>query len=221
MKINSCDNKTNFGWRYPTHGSVTSLIADEFPKLQKYKQTLTKFVVKPDFDERGFKGNNHFYFQSELFRPRESFMDFTGRNNALSKYEEHMYNFDRFVNKNNEKAMENAGRALHFLQDMTQPQHVQRGNIFQKWRDLAVHTKFEEFEHEYHDYFVKNSQNVLLDVKKGDYSDLFDEAVFLSENATPASKLNSDMWVYMAQDGISNMIAVTKEFCRNISKDLY
>lgn len=221
MKVNAYDNKTSFGWRYPTHENVTSLVVDQIPKLNKFKQTLTKFVTKPDFDERGFKDNTHFYYPTKLFRPRESFMDFTGRNNALYKFEDHMYKFDRLVNKDNDKAMEHAGRALHFLQDMTQPQHVQRGNIFQKWRELKVHTDFEEFEHKYHDNFVKNSKKVLLDVKEGDYSDLFDEAVFLSENATPASKLNSDMWVYMAQDGISNMIAVTKEFCRNISKDLY
>lgn len=60
MKINSVDNNTNFGWRYKTHEKITAMVVDEFPDLKKYKSVLTKMVVMPDFDERGFKGNNHF-----------------------------------------------------------------------------------------------------------------------------------------------------------------
>ena len=220
MKINSVDNKTNFGWRYQTHNDVTSLIADNFPKLKKYKGILKDFSVKPDFDEKGFKGNNHFYYPPQLWRPRASFMDITGRNNALSRYEDHMYYFDTLVNKDNDKAMEHAGRALHFIQDITQPQHVQRGTIYQKWKDMGVHTDFEAFEHKYHDYFIVNAQKINLDYKNDDYTDLFDEAVYLSETASPATYKNKDLWVYIAQDGISNMIAVTKEFCKNISNAL-
>ena len=62
MKINSVDNNTNFGWRYKTHEKITAMVVDEFPDLKKYKSVLTKMVVMPDFDERGFKGNNHFYY---------------------------------------------------------------------------------------------------------------------------------------------------------------
>lgn len=221
MKINSVDNKTNFGWRYPTHKHVTALVVDSNPKLKQYSNILTDFVVRPDFDERGFKGNNHFYYPPQLFRPRESFMDITGKNNALARYEAHLFYFENFVNKDNKTAMEHAGRALHFLQDVTQPHHIQRGTVFQKWRDLDTHLSFEEYENRYHDFFLKHGQKVELDVEPNNFVDLFDESVTLSETVTPATAKNKELWGNIAMEGISNMVAVTKEFCRNISDALW
>lgn len=218
MKINSRDNNTNFGWRWPTHEKVTSIYVDRFPKLSKYKKQLTEFVVKPDFDERGFKGNNHFYYPPQLFRPRESFLDFFGMNNAAARYEHHIFYFDKFVNRDNDKAMEHAGRALHFLQDVTQPHHIERGTVFKKWKDLSMHREFEELS--YSDIFVNNSKSVKLDVTPNDFQDLFEDAVAVTETIKPANLKNRDKWHEIAQDGITNMKAVTVEFLKNVSDSL-
>ncbi len=217
MKINSVDNNTNFGWRYKTHEKITAMVVDEFPDLKKYKSVLTKMVVMPDFDERGFKGNNHFYYTPQLCRPRESFMDFTGNNNAAARYEQHVYSFEEFAVTNPEKALCEAGRALHFLQDVTQPHHIERGTILDKWRDLKVHEAFEAFAHHHEDEFIKNAKNVYLDVTPNDNSDLFEEAVFLSEQISPAKNHNKNDWANIAQESLSNTIAVTREFLANVS----
>lgn len=219
MKINAPDNNTNFGWRWPTHQIVTSIYTDKFPKLVKYKNQLAEFVVKPDFDELGFKGNNHFYYPPELFRPRESFLDFSGQNNSAARYEKHIFLFDKYVNRDNDKAMEHAGRALHFLQDVTQPQHIERGNFLKKWRDMNVHKEFEELASL--DVFINNPKVVELDVTQNDFHDLFDEAVAITENIQPANSKNREKWFEIAQDGIANMKTVTLEFLRNVSDSLF
>lgn len=217
MKINSVDDNTNFGWRYKTHEKITAMLVDEFPDLQKYKSVLTKMVVMPDFDERGFKGNNHFYYTPQLFKPRESFMDFTGNNNAAARYAQHVYSFEEFAVTNPQKALSEAGRALHFLQDVTQPHHIERGTIFDKWRDLKVHKEFENFVLQQDDVFIKQAKDVHLDVTPRDNSDLFEEAVFLTEQISPAKNHNRNDWANIAQESLSNTIAVTREFLANVS----
>lgn len=220
MKVNSVDNKANFGWRYPTHMKITAKAVDELPNLRKYKDILTEFVQKPDFDERGFKGNNHFYFTPTLFHPRESFLDLTGRNNAASKFSEHVFYFEELFNKDKNEALEHAGRALHFLQDVTQPQHTERGTVLQKWKDLEIHKQFEAFAFKNEDYFTKNAKPVQLELEPDNIIDLFDEAVFHSEHGKQVRADNAKEWTGIAQTGISNAIQVTKEFCGYISKFL-
>ena len=95
---------------------------------------------------------------------------------------------------------------------MTQPHHVERGTILEKWRDLRVHKDFEGFVFRNQDKLINNAQKVNLDVAAGDYLDLFDEAVFNSELIKPAKNINKDSWYSIAQNGISNAIAVTENF---------
>lgn len=220
MKVNCVDNQTSFGWKYKTHKMITAKTLDEMPKLSKYKNILVDFVQKPDFDERGFKGNNHFYFTPTLFRPRESFLDITGRNNAASKFSEHVFYFEELIDKDKKEAMEHAGRALHFLQDMTQPQHTERGTAFQKLRELSIHKEFENFTLRNQKFFINNAKPAKFDVEHDNIIDLFDEVVFHSEQGRQVRENNRKEWIGIAQTGISNAVHATKEFCGYISKFL-
>lgn len=56
-----------------------------------------------------------------------------------------------------------------------------------------------------------------LDVTPNDNSDLFEEAVFLSEQISPAKNHNKNDWANIAQESLSNTIAVTREFLANVS----
>ncbi len=217
MKTNKINNNTNFGWRYYTHKKITGKLVDEFPKLKESKDLIVKMVARPDFDERGFQGNNHFYYPPQLFRPRESFFDFFGRNNALASYTGHLFKFKKNLELDEKKALSEAGRALHFLQDITQPNHVERGNILEKWRDLSMHKRFENYVYANEDQFIANAQPPELEVPKGDFLDLFEEAVFLSECTPKPKTTNNNVWHAIAQDGISNAIAVTRAFLQNVS----
>ncbi len=220
MKINSIDNKTNFGWSFKTHAAITGKVADEIPKLKKYKNTLIKFVQQPDFDERGFKGNNHFYFTPLMFRPKESFLDFFGKNNAGARFNEHVYYFDKLVKIDEPEAMEHAGRALHFLQDVTQPQHTERGSVWKKWKDLKLHKKFEIYVSEEQDTFIKNAKPAELLLETDEPDELFEEAVFLSENGKQVKKDRKQDWDEIAQTGISNAISLTKHFLEYVASKL-
>lgn len=51
-------------------------------------------------------------------------------NNALAKFNIHISEVEPKEPLNSFSA-EHVGRALHFLQDITQPQHTQRGNFMQ------------------------------------------------------------------------------------------
>lgn len=220
MKISSTDNRTNFGWRYPTHKKITSQVVEELPKLKKYKDIIVEFVQKPDFDERGFKGNNHFYFTPSMMHPRESFLDLTGRNNAASKFSEHVFYFEELINKDKNEAFEHAGRALHFLQDVTQPQHTERGTVFQKWIDLEMHKQFEKFASRNENFLICSAKPVKFELEPDNIMDLFDEAVFHSENGRQVRNDNAKEWIDIAQSGISNALQATKEFCNYLSKFL-
>ncbi len=227
MKVNSVDNKTSFGWRFKTHEKITGIILEDFPKLEKYKNTITKFVTRPDFDERGFKGNNHFYYPPRGFRHRESFFDFFACNNAAARYTIHMYEFDRFVNRDNQKAMEHAGRALHFLQDVTQPQHTERGTILKKWKDLKIHKEFENYTLDNQDKFISKALEGNAErggwYKDYDYNDkdkLFNFQVAFSTAIPPANKENKLFWDYIAQYGITNAVEATKGFLNIVSSRL-
>ncbi len=217
MKINSVNSTPNFGWKYPTHQKITAMLTDEFDNLANVKKIVAKSVIKPDFDDNGFKCNNHFYFLPEIFCSRASFLDITGQNNALARYKYHVSNFERLQVKDKNTALEHAGRALHFLQDMTQPQHIKRGSFFEKFLDLKSHQTFENMAMINDEKFIKNASNVELDFTPDSFSDLFDETVALTEELIPIRKDNKDSWTFVAQEGISNMIAVTREFLNIVS----
>lgn len=224
MKVNSVDSKTSFGWRFKTHEKITEIILEDFPKLDKYKSTITKFVTRPDFDERGFKGNNHFYYPAKTLRPRQSFLDFLGQNNAASRYSLHMYEFNRLLGKDDNKAMEHAGRALHFLQDVTQPQHTERGTVLKKWIDLKVHKEFENYTLNNQDKFITNALEGnaerggwYKDYGYEDRDNLFNFQVAFSTAISPANKQNRLSWDYIAQFGITNAVEATKGFLNIIS----
>ncbi len=220
MKIDSSGNNLNFGWRYGAHKEITSLAVESVSNLKKYKNILVEFAQKPDFDEKGFKGNNHFYYSPKVLRPRESFMDIIFRNNAGAKFAEHMYEFNRFVEKDKSKALEHAGRALHFLQDVTQPQHTERGTVYRKWRDLKLHKEFEEFAYQNQDAFIKNAKPSDIKLESDEIYELFNKSVSISENGKQVRKDNKNAWYEIAQTGISNAIQVTKIFCEYIASRL-
>lgn len=218
VTLNTTDNNnTTFGWRYTTHKELTALAVNDIPKLRKYKDILVKFSQKPDFDERGFEGNNHFYYPPKLLRPRESFLDVVGRNNAGAKFNEHIFYFKEFLYTNKEKALEHAGRALHFLQDVTQPQHTERGTIYKKWKDLKIHKEFEEFALQNQDSFTYNTKPSELSLRTGGVDELFEDAVDLSQKGKQVTKDNRNEWREIAHTGISNAVQATKLFCEYIA----
>jgi hypothetical protein len=212
MKINKSDN-INFGWSDKTHKYVLSRVIQEFPKLQKYEEILKEFVVRPDYNELGFIGNYHFYSPNT----RRSFLDYNGKNNAYVRYSLHVKKMIEAVSikERDFKIMKHAGKALHFLQDMTQPHHTQEGFFFNKVLEVKTHIDFETFAEKKLNEFLEGSFCSLKGGKS--FEDIFlDNVSFSSKIATP-TKTNKTEWARIGKAGVLHAYTSTKEFLAKLN----
>lgn len=216
MRIDSQNNKINFGHKTLMHAIQVEECIVSFPKLAKHAMDFAHGVKQPDLDERGI-GNLHFYFKPTLFKPRESFLDFSGKNNAFSRYLVHS---DEFLTEEFASTyfVEHASRALHFLQDMSQPQHTQRGNVIGKSMDLKMHKEFETLALSNVVKYMKNYKSDWTDYKGADFEDLFVHTVDKSHEIEPASKSNRSEWDDIAQKSFNLMQDTTSQFFTYLSE---
>lgn len=223
MKIQRTDNKPSFGLNTYTHSKIAKkLVDEEYPKLQKYIPILKYAVEKPDFDELGFHSNTHFYYPAESsFKKRESFFDFDGEHNARAKYNEHI---DKFFAASKYyrfgEMMEEAGRAKHFLDDMSVGLHVQRGNIFQKWKDQNMHHDFETYMYDNEDLFINNAKKSPVKFRTDDFDDIFMSVVDYSKNSEFPNDANRNRWSEIAQNTFNVAIDASRVFFDKISEFL-
>lgn len=76
-----------------------------------------------------------------------------------------------------------AGRALHYLQDMTQPNHIDSGSIITKAKEAAVpHHRFEINAYDKQNNFYDNYTPI--EINANSFNDLFDKTVNISFNPT-------------------------------------
>ncbi len=223
MRTTKIQNGINFGLKAETHRRIAEkLIREEYPKLQNYAPMIKNAVVKPDFDEVGFHSNTHFYYPDiKLFRPRESFLDFDGQHNARSKFNEHINNFlaAKKYCRFSEMADE-AGRAKHFLDDMSVGLHVQRGNALQKWRDKKMHENFEYYIYDNQDTFIKNAQKSSVEFKTDTFDDIFMSVATYMKNTEYPTKRNMAKWPEIAQNTVNVALDASRVFFDKISQFL-
>jgi hypothetical protein len=166
------NNNITFGWAKQTHSDMTKTAAENVPSLANYSESLQHFSMQPDIDDKGFYNNSHFYYDPLRPKGRKSFFDFKGFNNAYAKYSTHIENMQTAIEeKDKERAIEHAGRAMHFLQDVAQPQHVQSGGAVRKYFDVKNHIAFEDMaEKDFEKYRAQNSENTRqLDINTDNY----------------------------------------------------
>jgi len=194
------------------HKRIVQVALSDNNRIKQYENVLKTFVQKPDFDETAFKSNNHFYYPFNKGKSK-SFMDFKGKQNAYSSYMNHVGNMQKCIEeKNIDNALEHAGRALHFLQDISEPHHSHKGNILQKIMEKAVHLEFEAYvRYNWEKFFGSLSQEIHSE-KSNDFSDLFIKTAKHSANSDVATKRNKEDWDNIARDGLSNAVSATKEF---------
>lgn len=223
MKVTKTQNDINFGFNYSTHRKIAQkLIEEEYPKLQKYAPIIKHSVINPDFDELGFHSNSHFYYpEKNLLRFRESFFDFDGLHNARAKYNEHI---DKFFAASKycrfSEMAEEAGRAKHFLDDMSVGLHVQRGNIFQKWRDREMHKRFEDYIYDNEDVFIANSKKSPVEFITDDFDDIFMSVVDYSKNSEFPNNHNQQRWQVIAQNSVNAAMDASRVFLNKVSEFL-
>lgn len=208
----SVKDKTGFGWFYGTHKRVTRLVIKDFPKLSAFREVLEECAQKPDFDELGTFSKSHFYSPTK----KKGFLDFRGRNNAFIHYKDHVSRMlAALERKDTSSSIEHAGRALHFLQDIAQPQHSQRVSVFSKLFGLNAHLKFEEFaKRKQAGCFVKYAYKSST---PGDFDEIFlKTAAASSKNEYPMKK-NRYAWERIGRNAINDAIQATRGFTEKLS----
>ncbi len=208
MKTNN-NNPTSFGWHYKNHADIVrnTNIAKSIDK--SILETLETFVQKPDFDEFFLYGQKHFYYPNDKIK---SFLDYTGTHNAKSVYKEHLSKMNKFFSFGKlGQGLEEAGRALHYLQDVTQSHHIDSGSIIKKAKDAVnPHHSFEMFVNSKIDFLLTKTKPIEL--KANSFETLFDEVINLSKaNEIPSMK-NINDWEKIAQDAMNIATAATQKF---------
>ncbi len=221
MKVQKTQNNINFGFNYNTHRKIVKkLIAEEFPKLEKYLPDIENAVIAPDFDELGFKSNTHFYYPLKNYlRPRASFLDFDGGHNAYARYNFHVNNFLNALKDGQFTLMANeVGRAKHFLDDMCVGLHVKQGNFIQKWCEKPVHLTFENFIYKNEDKFIENSTSSKDLLNHDNFEDLFVSVVERSSANEIPDKNNLFHWSQIAQNSINLALDSSRVFLSKVSE---
>lgn len=220
-------NDVNFGWFYGTHKRVTRLVVKDFPKLALYRTALEEAAQKPDFYEAKKFSQSHFFSISK----KRSFLDFRKKSNALTNYQHHVSEMLLAIeNKDKDTCIEQAGRALHYLQDIAQPQHSQRISILSKLVGLNTHLEFEGFAKrrqegcftKYDNHYNKTHihRYKANSVIPESFDDIFlKTAASSSKNEYPTRK-NRYAWERIGRKGINDAIVATRLFIEKLNNSL-
>ena len=192
--LNDIKKSPNFGWHYRMHTKILNKAAE-----------ISNFKAE----------NPHAFaiLQNAVPEKRiKSFLDFSGKHNAKYLYLRHLSKFfEELKNKNCITGFDEAGRALHYLQDITQPQHIESGSIIRKALDKSMHHRFEVQAFGNCDKYINNHTPYAF-VKTHDFLSLFNQTVKISrKNKIPSNKNTSD-WDNIAQSGVNLAIDATKRF---------
>lgn len=127
-----------------------SKVADFY---SQYKNVLLTYCDKPDSDEKDYVFAYHFYnpYTNKNYLP--SFMS-TSKITGMTKFHEHMTNAVNSYKSNKEYAMQELGRAIHFLEDVNVPHHASN-NV----AGLSSHSQYES-------YVDKNNSSFFVNTSK-------------------------------------------------------
>lgn len=129
--------------------------------IKKYESTLKEYCDKPDKDEKDFVFAYHFYnpYTGENYLP--SFLK-QSKITALIKFREHAENAVSNYKTNKDLAMEELGRACHFLEDVNVPYHA--ANLV---AGVSTHSEYEQFVQDNQQHYGINTSD-----KYNNYSSL-------------------------------------------------
>ena len=148
-----------------------------------------------------------------------SFMDFNGRNNAKAAFEDQIELMDAAIeDENDELAIQNAARACHFLQDVSQPQHIEETSAMGKAIDLKIHTDYEKFAEDNAQKCSENFQTTVRNPRKS--TQLFSDTFTATKDLGKITRENEPHWGEITQRQFNLAVQATKEFLQNVSDQM-
>ena len=217
MKINSnIDNSLPFGWYITIHNNITKKVGMNLGFSPDLLKKFAYYSKRPDMDEIFIFRQKHYFFPNK----GRSFLDITKTRNAKYAYKKHLEKMQQaFSVGKKEKAIKEAGRALHYLQDMSQPHHIEEGSFFQKVKTaIYPHIAFETKIHKIQDSLYEHTKD--FDIEAQNFEELFKKTIDLSQRTNVPKRNNKDNWENIGQNAINITIASTKKFFELIKKYL-
>ena len=132
--------------------------------------------------------------------------------------------FYRFINHLSQMKTKNtmirkideAAQAKHFLDDVSVGLHVNRGTVFQKYKEIKVHSEFEDFIHNNIDSLIKNYKKTSLSRVKARGDDDFENLFLRTVNASLKNEIpdeaNKSRWMQIAQKSVNLNLDASREF---------
>lgn len=207
MDINN-NTKTNFGWRWPEHKTISRNSLKKVPAMCKSFGNMIEASILPDFDETYILYQKHFYFPNT----NKSYLDIKGKSNARAMYYKHVQEMIKHRNTDRDTAIEHAGRAVHYLQDICQPQHISQGGIIKKTLERTAHKDFEKLACNQRNTLVNNANNSDIKISARSFSDLFKQTIAISKNIEVPKHNNKNNWINIAQQGYDTAVCATDKF---------
>ena len=210
MNINNHRNNSPcFGWYSKTHSHITQRACNRLftPDLLK---KIAFYSQKPDWDEIFLFRQKHYFYPKK----NKSFLDITKTRNAKYTYKKHIEKMKKAHSAGEkDKVISEAGRALHFLQDMSQPHHIEEGSFFQKVRTaIFPHIVFETKALKSQNKLCKKSKHIKI--KANNFDELFENTLQLAQKVDIPKRTNMANWTDIAQNAINITIASTNKFLK-------
>ncbi len=213
---NNINNSICFGWYMTIHNNVTENVGKKLGFNSDLLKKIAYWTKRPDWDEIFIFRQKH-YFYPKL---NKSFLDFTKTRNAKCAYKKHLEKMKQAFSKGErDKTINEAGRALHYLQDMSQPHHIEEGSVFKKFKMACFpHLTFEIKTHKIQNHLYEKSKPNKIIAKS--FDELFDETINISQKNEIPHRVNKKDWDKIAQKSINLTIASTEKFLELVKKYL-
>lgn len=216
MQNYNCTNKNSisFGWHYRMHTDIVKNVVKKSNLSESVENILLDSVQKPDLDEFFMYGQNHFYYPDDKVK---SYLDYTGKHNAKSLYKTHVKNALKALRAgDSENSADEAGRALHYLQDITQPNHIESGSILTKAKNaINPHHRYEMDAYDKENIFY--DEYTPVEISANSFNDLFNKTIDISQKNQVPRKDNTESWDDITQNAINLAISSTREFLEMFS----
>jgi len=189
---------------------------DAFFKLSHDKEENTeKEVLTERQGSKGLLG----IFGKIMNKNAVSYMDYNGKNNAKAAYLDHIDKIDNAIeDEDTDTAIENIARACHFLQDVSQPQHIEDTTTFGKAIDLKIHTDFEDFTEKNVNELAKDFNSDITE--RRNTLQLFQDTFKQTKETGKITKKNEPDWKEISQKQFNIAVQATKEFLENFSAQM-
>ncbi|MCM1265448.1 MAG: hypothetical protein NC200_04540 [Candidatus Gastranaerophilales bacterium] len=135
-------------------------------------------------------------------------------------YHKHVKEMLKLRNTDKEAAKEHAGRAIHYLQDISQPQHIEKGNVLQKAIERPAHKKFEQYSCERRHHLIRQAHKSNEQIYATSFSQLFNNTLSISSEMEVPTMKNKSNWSNIAQQGYNIALSATKKFIEMFDKIL-